>query len=61
MSTAATSNILYRLAEVDGGSLITFTHTLVGPIPEDHRPRMARGWTALHARVRHAAEAHQGK
>jgi len=37
MSTAATSNLLYRLSEEDGGSLITFTHTLVGPFPEDHR------------------------
>jgi len=61
MSTAATSNVLYRLTEVDGGSLITFTHTLVGPMPEDHRPRMGQGWTALHARVRQAAEAHPGK
>jgi len=57
MSTAATSNLLYRLTEVEGGSLITFKHTLVGPFPEDHRPRLASGWTALHARVRKAAEA----
>ena len=57
MSTAATSNLLYRLTEVDGGSLITFTHTLVGPFPEDHRPGLGTGWAALHARVRKAAEA----
>lgn len=57
MSTAATSNILYRLSETHEGTLITFTHTLVGPFPEDHRPRLASGWTALHARVRQAAEA----
>jgi hypothetical protein len=57
MSTGATSNLLYRLAEKDDGTLITFTHTVVGPFPEDHRPRMATGWTALHARVRKAAEA----
>ena len=56
MSTAATSNLLYRLTEVDGGSLITFTHTLVGPFPEDHRPQLRTGWAALHARVRKAAE-----
>lgn len=36
MSTAATSNLLYRLTEADGGSLIAFTHTLVGPFPEYH-------------------------
>jgi uncharacterized protein YndB with AHSA1/START domain len=56
MSTAATSNLMYRLTEEDGGTLITFTHTVVGPFPEDHRPRLGAGWTALHARVRTAAE-----
>ena len=57
MSTAATSNLLYRLAETPEGTLIKFTHTLVGLFPEDHRPRLTSGWTALHARVRKAAEA----
>ena len=57
LSTAATSNLLYRLTEVDGGSLIKFTHTLMGPFPEDHRPQLGAGWAALHARVRKAAEA----
>ena len=56
MSTAATSNLLYRLSETPEGTLIKFTHTVAGPIPEDHRPRMTSGWTALHARVRKAAE-----
>lgn len=57
MSTAATSNLLYRLRETPEGTLITFTHTLVGPFPEEYRPRLATGWAALHARVRQAAEA----
>ena len=57
MSTAATSNLLYRLSETPEGTLITFTHTLVGPFPEEHRSRLASGWTALHMRVRKAAEA----
>jgi len=61
MSTAATSNLLYRLEEVDGGSLITFTHTLVGPFPEDHRAQLGTGWGALHARVRKAAESNGGE
>ena len=61
MSTAATSNLLYRLTEVEGGTQITFTHTLVGPFPEDHRLRLGSGWAALHARVRTAAEAVDGK
>jgi uncharacterized protein YndB with AHSA1/START domain len=57
VSTAATSNLMYRLSEADGGTLITFTHTLVGPFPEDHRPKLGAGWAVLHARVRAAAEA----
>jgi hypothetical protein len=56
MSTAATSNLLYRLSETPDGTLITFTHTLVGPFPEEHRSRLKSGWSALHARVRKAAE-----
>ena len=61
MSTAATSNMQYRLTEVEQGSLITFKHTLVGPFPEDQRPHLGRGWAAMHARVRKAAEAGAGK
>jgi hypothetical protein len=57
MSTAATSNLLYRLSETPEGTVIKFTHTLVGPFPEEHRSRLASGWSALHARVRKSAEA----
>lgn len=57
MSTAATSNLLYRLTEVDEGTLISFKHTVVGPFPEDHRPLLGSGWASMHARVRAAAEA----
>ena len=57
MSTAATSNLLYRLSETPDGALIKFTHMLVGPFPEEHRSRLKSGWSALHARVRKAAEA----
>lgn len=57
MSTGATSNLMYRLSETPEGTLITFRHTVVGPFPEEHRPRMGSGWAALHARVRKAAEA----
>jgi uncharacterized protein YndB with AHSA1/START domain len=56
MSTGATSNLMYRLSEEDGGTLISFTHTVVGPFPEDHRAQLGTGWSALHARVRAAAE-----
>src|SRR5262245_46315940 len=56
MSTAATSNLLYRLSETPEGTLIKFTHTLVGPFPEEHRSRLGSGWAALNERVRKAAE-----
>ena len=61
MSTAATSNLMYRLTETDEGTLISFTHTVFGPFPEDHRSQIGTGWAALHARVRSAAEASEGK
>jgi hypothetical protein len=57
MSTGATSNLMYRLSESGGVTTINFTHTVFGPLPEDHRPQMGAGWAALHARVRAAAEA----
>lgn len=56
VSTGATSNLMYRLSETPDGTVITFTHKLVGPFPEDHRSKLATGWAALHARVRQAAE-----
>ena len=57
LSTGATSNLMYRLSETPDGTLIAFTHKLIGPFPEDHRPKLAQGWAAMHARVRKAAEA----
>ena len=56
MSTGATSNLMYRLREDDGVTVISFRHTVVGPFPDDQRPRAGAGWAALHARVRAAAE-----
>ena len=57
ISTGATSNLIYRLAESDGGTLITFRHSLVGPVPDDLRPHMGSGWSVHHQRVKRAAEA----
>jgi uncharacterized protein YndB with AHSA1/START domain len=56
MSTAATSNLLYRLTETPEGTLITFTHTILGPFPEDYRRGLSSGWAVMHARVKKAAE-----
>lgn len=60
ISTGATSNLIYRLSEVDGGTQISFKHSLVGPVPDDLRQpsgrALAPGWTAIHTRVKRAAE-----
>ena len=56
ISTGATSNVTYRLSETPEGSLIKFSHTIMGPFPDDFRPRMGIGWKNLHARVKAAAE-----
>jgi hypothetical protein len=56
ISTGATSNLVYRLTESGDGTLITFKHTLVGPVPDEFRQHMAPGWSALHLRVKQAAE-----
>ncbi len=51
------SNLQYRLAEADGGTLITFRHTALGFIQDDHREGVGKGWTMLLERVRNRAEA----
>jgi hypothetical protein len=57
LSTATTSNLIYRLTTVEGGTLITFKHTLVGPVPDTFRDNMPPGWQHIHARVKAHAEA----
>src|SRR5689334_3511917 len=56
MSTGSTNNLIYRLSEENGGTLITFRHTLVGPVPDEFRDNMPPGWAAMHARVKKNAE-----
>jgi uncharacterized protein YndB with AHSA1/START domain len=56
MSYAAVSNLQYRLMSVDGSTLITFTHSAMGLIPDDHRAGLAHGWMPLLERVRNRAE-----
>lgn len=60
ISTGAASNLTYRLSEIDGGTLISFTHTLVGPVPDQFKDNMPPGWQALHARVKRDAESAKG-
>ena len=56
MSYAAVSNLQYRLTAVDGGTLITFRHTAIGLILEEHRAGVQDGWKYSHDRIRRAAE-----
>src|SRR6201984_3686678 len=51
------SNVQYRLKEADGGTLITFKHTALGFVSEEHRAGMDKGWASMHDRVRKHAEA----
>ncbi|MBB5057040.1 uncharacterized protein YndB with AHSA1/START domain [Granulicella aggregans] len=50
------SNVQYRLSEVEGGTLITFRHTALGLVTEEHKAGMTKGWTSMHDRVRRHAE-----
>jgi uncharacterized protein YndB with AHSA1/START domain len=51
------SNVQYRLSEAEGGTLITFTHTALGFVSEEHKAGMNKGWGSMHDRVRSHAEA----
>ena len=55
MSAPVVSNLQYRLAPADGGTLISFRHSALGFVPDEVRPHMGTGWTALHQRVQLAA------
>src|SRR2546421_9654694 len=50
-------NLQYRLSEKDGGTLLTFHHTALGLILEDHRKGVTGGWKHIHEGVRKRAEA----
>jgi hypothetical protein len=50
------NNVQYRLAEKDGGTLITFRHTALGFIEDEHRKGVNGGWASLLDRIRKHAE-----
>jgi uncharacterized protein YndB with AHSA1/START domain len=50
------SNVQYRLTEADGGTKITFRHTALGFIQDDHRGGVSQGWASMLDRTRKAAE-----
>ena len=51
------SNVQYRLTEADGATKISFRHTALGFIQDDHRSGVSQGWTTILERVRKTAEA----
>ena len=54
------SNVQYRLTEANGGTLISFRHSALGLIQEQHRTGANRGWSALLDRIKTHAEKHVG-
>ena len=56
MSYPVVSNVQYRLKDVDGGTLITFRHSVLGFVPDDFREGLSNGWTPLLDRIRKQAE-----
>ena len=60
MSYPAVSNVQYRLTEDAGGTLLTFRHSALGLITEEHRQGLARGWMPLLDRVKRHAERPSG-
>ena len=57
MSHPVASNVQYRLAEVEGGTLLTFRHTVFGLISDDHRRGLRGGWAHMLTAVKRRAEA----
>jgi uncharacterized protein YndB with AHSA1/START domain len=51
------SNVQYRLSEKDGGTLISFHHSALGVIDDQHREGVGKGWASMLERIRKHAEA----
>ena len=51
------SNVQYRLSEKDGGTLISFHHTALGLIQDQHKAGVGKGWASMLERIRKHAEA----
>ncbi|UWZ84689.1 SRPBCC family protein [Occallatibacter riparius] len=56
MSYPVVNNVQYRLSEVPGGTLIKFTHSAFGLIPEEHKKGVTTGWNHTHEQARLRAE-----
>jgi hypothetical protein len=55
-SSPFVSNVQYRLTEEPGGTLITFRHTALGLLSEEHRKGVSHGWTYINSRITLRAE-----
>ena len=56
MSYPVNNNLQYRLTEHKDGTLITFHHSAMGLIADDHRKGVSTGWASIHERVKQRAE-----
>jgi activator of Hsp90 ATPase-like protein len=56
MSFAVSSNLQYRLKEVDGGTLLTLRHSALGLFPDGFREAMVQGWPNLVGRLQRRLE-----
>jgi hypothetical protein len=56
MSYPVSSNVQYRLSEVDGGTLIKFHHLALGLIDETHRTNVVGGWGHINQNAKKRAE-----
>jgi len=61
MSYPVVSNVQYRLSQKDGGTLISFHHTALGLILDDHRRGVSKGWGHINENVRKRAEAKRSR
>ena len=50
------SNVQYRLSEEEGGTLISFRHSALGLMEEQHRQGVQTGWTHVFESIRKRAE-----
>jgi uncharacterized protein YndB with AHSA1/START domain len=55
-SSPFVSNVQYRLAAKDGGTMIVFRHTALGFLLDEQRQGMSGGWASMMERVMKAAE-----
>ena len=51
MSYGAVSNVQYRLSAERGGTLIKFHHKAIGPIQDEHRQNVTKGWFHILSKV----------